>query len=49
MARTTSKMEMLLARKLQDMDTMELISLLTRLRAEDSSAYEVLRQLIEDS
>ena len=42
-------MEMMLARKLQDMDTMELISLLTRLRAEDNGAYEVLRELIEDS
>lgn len=42
-------MEMMLARKLQDMDTMELISLLTQLRTTDSSAYEVLRQLIEDS
>jgi hypothetical protein len=42
-------MEMLLARKLQDMDTMELIQLLTRLRTEDNGAYEVLRQLIEDS
>lgn len=49
MARKVSKMEMLLARKLQDMDTMELIQLLTRLRTEDSSAYEVLRELIEDS
>lgn len=42
-------MEMLLARKLQDMDTMELIQLLTRLRTTDSSAYETIRELIEDS
>ena len=42
-------MEMLLARKLQDMDTMELIQLLTRLRTTDSNAYETIRELIEDS
>jgi len=41
-------MEIMLAKKILDLDEMELVNLLTKLRMEDLDAYNALKDKIED-
>ena len=41
-------MEIVLAKKILDLDEMELVNLLTKLRMEDQEAYNALKDKIED-
>lgn len=41
-------MEIMLAKKILDLDEMELVNLLTKLRMEDQDAYNALKDKIED-
>jgi len=41
-------MEIMLAKKLEELELNELIDLLTKLRIQDRDAYAVLKELVED-
>ena len=41
-------MEMMLAKKIQELELMQLIELLRKLRTEDAGAYSTLKELVED-
>lgn len=41
-------MELILAKKIEDLDQEELIEVLQKLQMEDRDAFELLRELIED-
>lgn len=41
-------MEIMLAKKLEELELNELIDLLTKLKMEDKDAYAVLKELVED-
>lgn len=41
-------MEILLARKILELDVLELEKILRQIKAEDSSAYDLLQEKVED-